>query len=100
MLQFVRYFHENGNTVNQKALTDKIFAILQLILEEKGIESQDLQLDETLYEEGLGLDSLDTATLSVHLENEFGADPYSAEEFPRTVREIIAYYTSNLTDTT
>ncbi|UMG91125.1 phosphopantetheine-binding protein [Nocardioides sp. TF02-7] len=43
-------------------------------------------------EEGLGLDSLETAELSATLEDEFGSDPFSAGEMPETVGEIVAFY--------
>ncbi|HPH96728.1 MAG TPA: acyl carrier protein [Anaerolineaceae bacterium] len=51
-----------------------------------------LSLDSSLYRSGLGLDSLDTATLSAMLENKFGLDPYSQGIFPHTVREIVNFY--------
>ena len=43
-------------------------------------------------DEGLGLDSLETAELSATLEDEFGSDPFSAGEMPETVGEIVAFY--------
>lgn len=50
--------------------------------------------DTPLYEQslGLGLDSLDTAELSIRLELEFGFDPYSKGVFPQTFGELVSYY--------
>lgn len=76
-----------------EAITEKVESILRTILAEKGLERDQFSLDESLYEDGIGLDSLDTATLSIHLETAFDADPYSSEPFPQTVAEIIAFYT-------
>ena len=47
----------------------------------------------TLYADGIGLDSLETAELSALLEDEFGSDPFSAcEEMPQTVGDILSFY--------
>lgn len=46
----------------------------------------------TLYAEGAGLDSLETAELSATLEDRFGTDPYSAGLMPQTLGEILAFY--------
>jgi acyl carrier protein len=47
----------------------------------------------TLYADGIGLDSLETAELSALLEDEFGADPFSAgDELPQTGGEILSFY--------
>lgn len=55
--------------------------------------SDDVELDTTLFtEEGIGLDSLQTAELSVMLEDELGRDPFSEGEMPQTVAEIVDYY--------
>ena len=65
--------------------------IESFILRAKGLESVDL--DAPLYtEEGIGLDSLETAELSATLEDEYGHDPYSTDLLPATVREILDYY--------
>ena len=56
----------------------------------------ELTPDTQLYAEGIGLDSLETAELSALLEDEFGADPFSTEEMPQTVGEILAFYDSAL----
>jgi acyl carrier protein len=54
----------------------------------------DLDLDAPLYADGIGLDSLETAELSATLEDDLGADPYSAGDMPQTARAIIAFYES------
>jgi acyl carrier protein len=46
----------------------------------------------SLYEEGLGLDSLATAELSAILEDDFGTDPFSAGEVPQTIGDILDVY--------
>ena len=53
----------------------------------KGVE-----LDVSLYSEGIGLDSLDVAELSAVLEDEFGKDPFSNGLMPETIGEIVAFY--------
>lgn len=52
----------------------------------------DLALDTPLYADGVGLDSLETAELSATLEDALGTDPYSADEMPQTLGEILAFY--------
>jgi len=67
--------------------------IASFIRRAKGID--DVDLDAPLYsEEGIGLDSLETAELSAILEDDFGHDPYSKDLLPATVREILDYYAS------
>jgi acyl carrier protein len=53
----------------------------------KGVE-----LDVSLYSEGIGLDSLDVAELSAVLEDEFGQDPFSNGLMPETIGDIVAFY--------
>lgn len=43
-------------------------------------------------EDGLALDSLETAELSAMLEDEFGKDPFSEGQMPDTVTDLLAYY--------
>jgi acyl carrier protein len=52
----------------------------------------DVDLDTSLYSEGIGLDSLDVAELSAVLEDEFGEDPFSVGQMPETIAEIAAFY--------
>jgi acyl carrier protein len=51
-----------------------------------------VDLDSSLYSEGVGLDSLDVAELSAVLEDEFGSDPFSVGLMPETVGDIVAFY--------
>jgi len=55
-------------------------------------KSESVELDTSLFREGIGLDSLQTAELSVILEDELGRDPFSAGEMPQTVGEIVQFY--------
>lgn len=54
---------------------------------------KDVEIDPNadLYED-LGLDSLEVAELSASLEDDLGADPYSAGQTPRTVAEVVDFY--------
>jgi acyl carrier protein len=56
----------------------------------------ELTPDTQLYADGVGLDSLETAELSALLEDEFGDDPFTADEMPQTVGDILAFYGSAL----
>jgi acyl carrier protein len=51
-----------------------------------------VDLDTSLYAEGLGLDSLEVAELSAVLEDELGRDPFSSGLMPETIGEIAAFY--------
>lgn len=51
-----------------------------------------IKLDTSLYSEGIGLDSLETAELSAVLEDELGKDPFSQGEMPETVGDIVKFY--------
>lgn len=52
----------------------------------------DVDVDASLFTEGIGLDSLDVAELSAVLEDEFGEDPFSVGQMPGTIAEIAAFY--------
>jgi len=71
---------------------DKVqFVVESFIKSVKKVD--DVDLDAPLYaEDGIGLDSLETAELSATLEDDFGHDPYSMDLLPATVREILDYY--------
>lgn len=79
-------------------MTESLFAqvstILALVLKAKGIERSNFKPDDLLYEEGLGLDSLDAATLAAMLDREFSSDPYNFGEFPQTVADIVQFYSA------
>lgn len=51
-----------------------------------------IELDTPLFADGIGLDSLETAELSAVLEDELGTDPFSADQMPQTVGEIVSFY--------
>ncbi len=57
-----------------------------------------IDLDTSLYAEGIGLDSLETAELSAVLEDELGTDPFSGGEMPETVGDIVAFYESRVVE--
>jgi acyl carrier protein len=61
-----------------EALVQKVTELLVRVLQAKGVEKAVVNPGEFLYEGGLGLDSLDAATLAAMLENEFKSDPYSS----------------------
>jgi acyl carrier protein len=52
----------------------------------------DFNRDTPLYADGIGLDSLETAELSAVLEDEYGTDPFSGDEMPQTVGDIVDFY--------
>lgn len=55
-------------------------------------EAAELELDTPLYADGAGLDSLEAAELSAVLEDELGSDPFTADEMPTTLRDILSFY--------
>lgn len=52
----------------------------------------DFHPDMSLYADGVGLDSLETAELSAALEDAHGSDPYSTGLVPQTLNEILEFY--------
>ncbi len=66
--------------------------ILAEILRNKGVDRSEIPLDESFLRDGIGLDSLDLAELSVRLEQRFGRDPFSEGVFPRCLRDVCAFY--------
>lgn len=58
----------------------------------RGAEDIEIGRDAALMDD-LGLDSLDLAELSAALEDELGRDPFSEGVLPRTVAELVAWYT-------
>lgn len=72
---------------------DSIVALIQSLLERSDKGDVTVTLDSSLHgEDGLGLDSLETAELSALLEDEYGTDPFGAGLMPETVAEIVAFY--------
>lgn len=52
----------------------------------------DAGVETSLFADGLGLDSLETAELSALLEDDLGTDPFSVGELPQTIAEILDFY--------
>ena len=50
--------------------------------------------DLVLHADGIGLNSLEIAELSAILEDEYGVDPFSSDEMPETVGDILNFYVS------
>lgn len=48
--------------------------------------------ETSLYADGLGLDSLETAELSSMLEDDLGSDPFSVGIMAQTVGELLDFY--------
>ncbi len=88
---------QDGGVLTE-AIRQKVAASVVRVLKAKGVENTELGLHHRLYDDGLGLDSMDAAMLATVLENEFTFDPYNAGEFPETVSEIVSFYSdrSNL----
>lgn len=70
----------------------EIVSMIETLLQRQGSPTDGIVPEAHLYEEGLKLDSLSAAELSVMLENKFGKDPYSAGQIPQTVADIIGFY--------
>jgi acyl carrier protein len=81
--------------MGKKSIKKKVESILREVADSEMEVNIDKETD--LYGEGISLDSLDVATLSVRLEEEFGRDPYTeAQEgsgnFPEKVGDILDFY--------
>lgn len=79
---------------------DRILDVIARIVEHRGTQVPVMTEASDLYQGGIGLDSLDAATLSALLEQEFGHDPYSEGRFPRTIGDILAFYQQQPEDMT
>lgn len=76
-------------------VADSILRIVESLLRAAGKADVKVGLDDALHgEDGLGLDSLQTAELSATLEDEFGTDPFSEGLVADTVGEIVSFYTT------
>jgi acyl carrier protein len=71
----------------------RVISVLRRVFEGKGLPAPELG-PETVLDGSLGLDSLDFAEWVVRLDQEFGQDPFAAEQVPqiRTIREMAALY--------
>lgn len=79
-------------SAEQQSMLDEIEGMLRTVLEHKDLNGAPLPLDTSLYEAGIGLDSLDTAAFSSMLEAAYGTDPYSAGVFPETLEDVLRFY--------
>ena len=68
-----------------------VLKALKTLMRGKKGAPKDVSLDSDLYDD-LKLDSLESAELSVVLEDALGSDPYSEGEQPKTVAEVVAFY--------
>ena len=68
-------------------------AVIVEFLERSNKSDVELTPETQLFGEGLELDSLEAAELSVMLEDALGSDPFSSgAELPETVGDILAFY--------
>lgn len=51
-----------------------------------------VDVNTPLFADGLRLDSLETAELSVTLEDALGTDPFTEGQVPQTIAEILDFY--------
>ncbi len=66
--------------------------MIKTILQHQGLPETDVELESELYDDGIGLDSLCVAELSAMLEKAYGSDPYTSKVLPRTVTDIVNFY--------
>ncbi len=66
--------------------------ILRDVLRAEGKDARTFEGEDSLYEDGIGLDSLAAASFSVMLEHELGSDPYAGGGFPRTLQDVLDFY--------
>jgi acyl carrier protein len=72
----------------------EVIVIIKEILKHQGMGDLEVSADSRLYDDGLGLDSLCVAELSVALEKAYGKDPYTHQKLPQTVSDIVAFYSA------
>jgi acyl carrier protein len=71
----------------------QVWAVLKDFLQRVDKGDRELADATPLFGDGLELDSLEAAELSVLLEDELGSDPFSSSErLPETVGDILAFY--------
>lgn len=72
---------------------EKARAVITEFLQRVEKTTDDLSDSTRLFGDGLELDSLEAAELSVMLEDALGVDPFSsADQMPETVGDILAFY--------
>ena len=72
---------------------EKVLGILQSLLDRRAEPPPPVTAKDALYTEGLNLDSLEVAEFSAMLEEAMGRDPFTDGELPKTVGEVLQYYT-------
>jgi acyl carrier protein len=70
----------------------KVVDVIERFLARHGRSGAAIAPATSLYQDGLGMDSLDAAEFSTLLERAFGRDPYSSGDFPRTVADVVGFY--------
>ena len=70
----------------------RVVTILQGLLARREEPPQEVGPESGLYTEGLNLDSLEVAEFSAVLEEEFGRDPFTDGELPKTLGDVLRYY--------
>lgn len=70
----------------------EIISMIKTILQHQGLPETEVLLSSELYDDGIGLDSLCVAELSAVLEKAYGRDPYTSKVLPRTVADIVDFY--------
>jgi acyl carrier protein len=55
-----------------EGLAQKLKELIVRVLMLEGIRPEDIQTEQRLFGEGLGLDSVDALELAIHIEEEFG----------------------------
>ena len=73
----------------------EIIDIIKTILKHQAFPETVVESSSELYEDGVGLDSLCVAELSATLEKAYGSDPYSSKILPRTVGDIVTFYSDS-----
>ena len=73
------------------SISNRVIELIESFLVRRNAPIIGISMETSLYQDGLGMDSLDAAEFSVLLETAFGSDPYSDGEFPRTVGDVIRF---------
>lgn len=71
--------------------SERVISTIRAFLRRQKKDDQ-VSLDLSLNSGGIGLDSLQTAELSVMLEDELGRDPFSEGLQPANIAEIVEFY--------
>lgn len=77
------------------SIETEVISMIETLLKRRGLPTDGLNASAHLYAEGLGLDSLGAAELSVMLENKYGKDPYSSAQIPDTIADILDFYSNS-----